>query len=109
MIHEVWFWLYVATKFLGVTCPFTSTVGSVLGLIGIIARYVFIGMLFFIAPEWWYGLVMLAVEWFTPIIIPRVDVEVMSKSGFWSFYSFVGSHLASLLVVLVYLFYFKVI
>lgn len=109
MFSETWFWLFLAVKVLGATCPFTSPIGSILGLISMIARYVFIGMLFFLAPEWWYGLVMLAVEWFAPVVIPRINPEEMRRNGIGMLYSSIGSHIAPLIVILVYLFFFKVI
>lgn len=108
MFSETWFWLYVATKVLGSTCPFTSPLGSIFALVGMLARYVFIGILFFFAPHWWYGLVMLLVDWFIPMILPRINPEDMRNNiGF--IYSQIGSHVAPLLVVLVYLYFFNVL
>lgn len=108
MFSEIWFWLYVVTIVLGSTCPFTSPLGSILSLVGMIARYVFIGILFFLAPHWWYGLIMLLVNWFVPIILPKINPEDM-RNSIGLIYSQVGSHVVPLLVVLVYLYFFKIL
>ena len=35
-------------------CPFTSKLGSVLGILDIVAFYVFVIIAFFVAPHWWH-------------------------------------------------------
>lgn len=109
MTSEIWFWLFILIKVLGATCPFTSPIGAILNLVGMVARYVFIGILFFTAPEWWYGLVMLAVEFFAPMFIPRIDVESMRTNNIGRLYSIIGSHACPIITILVYLYYYNVI
>ena len=108
MFSEIWFWLYVVTIVLGSTCPFTSPLGSILSIIGMLARYVFVGILFFLAHHWWYGLVMLLVYFLLIALIPKINPSDM-KSNIGFIYSQVGSHVAPLLVVLMYLYFFNVL
>lgn len=72
---ETWFWLFVAYKFIGATCPFTSKVGGLLSLVAMIASYIFIVLAFFFAPHWWHGLLLVAVMFFIPLLTPRINPD----------------------------------
>ena len=109
MFSEIWFWLYVVTIVLGSTCPFTSPLGSILSIIGMLARYVFVGILFFLAPHWWYGLVMLLVYFLLIVLIPKINPYDIKSNIVFFIYSQVGSHVAPLLVVLMYLYFFNIL
>lgn len=62
-------------------CPFTSKLGSVLSIFNIVAFYVFIIMVFFVAPHWWHGLIALAINFIIPLFTPRVDPNSFSNTA----------------------------
>ena len=99
----LWFWLFVAYKFISGTCPVTSPVGTILNFVSMIAGYVFVILTFFFAPHWWYGLILLAVSFFRPMANPA-DCSPGLRT-----YSMIFSHLCPVLMVLAYLSLFGVI
>lgn len=104
---KLWIILYVVSRILGLTCPFTSPIGTVLGTLDLIARYVFIVLCFFFAPHWWYGILVIALGILTLIFTPKIDVNNCGK-GMWV-YSMIGSHISPIVTILMYLSLFGVI
>lgn len=98
---EPWLILFIVEKILASTCPFTSKVGTAIGFVNLLARYAFIVLVFFFAPEWWYGLVAIAIDWLIPVVTPKPDLTGKSL-GLWV-YSMIGSHVAPILTVFMYL------
>lgn len=105
MYTQLWFWLYVVSVVLAGTTPRTNKLGSFLGGMTLVARFVFVVLLFFYAPYWWWGLVLIAVYFLTIRIIPRVDSE--NESLPFMLYSIIGSYINPILVVLMFVFFFK--
>lgn len=104
---ETWFWLFVAYKFIGATCPFTSKVGGLLSLVAMIVSYIFIVLAFFFAPHWWHGLLLVAVEFFIPLLTPRINPDCCGDT--FRGVSVIISHLAPILVLLMYLSLFGIL
>ena len=104
---ETWFWLFVAYKFIGATCPFTSKVGGLLSLVAMIASYIFIVLAFFFAPHWWHGLLLVAVMFFIPLLTPRINPDDCGVT--FRVVSGIISHLAPILVLLMYLSLFGIL
>jgi len=102
MIMESWIYLFVIERVLASTCPFTiKVVGQILGFVSMVATIAFVVLVFFFAPQWWYGLIALAIYLLTPSLTPRVDPNNTSAALWW--YSMVGSLLNPILVVLMYI------
>lgn len=103
----LWIWLFIAYKIIGSTCPFTSKIGSVLNFLSMIASYIFMILVFFFAPHWWYGLILIGISLIILFIIPRIDPnECGSKMRI---YSGIFSHLSPVLVILMYLSLFGIL
>lgn len=104
---ELWIWLFIAYKIIGATCPFTSKIGSVLIFLSMIASYIFMILVFFFAPHWWYGLVLIAITLITLFAIPKINPS--NCGSLMYFYSGIFSHLSPILVILMYLSLFGII
>lgn len=80
-MFKLWFWMYMLSKVVGILCPYTlGFIGQIVGTLTMIARYVFIVLVFIFAPEWWWGMVLLAFEFLLTVITPRVDASNMSSN-----------------------------
>lgn len=105
---ELWMILFVINKAIALTCPFTSSVGQILGYINVVARFVFIALLFFFSANWWYGIIALAIDFvIMPLIIPKFDPNGCGNG--MVIYSQIFSHLAPVISVFMYLSLFNVI
>ena len=104
---QMWFWLYVAERFLAASCPLTSKVGAVLGVFSLAATFVFVVLVFFLSEHWWYGLLLLAVALAAPFLVPRINPY--DCGCFARLYFGVFSHFVPVLVVLMYLSFFGVL
>ena len=78
---ELWMILIAIRAVIGSMCPFTSKLGSVLGVLNIIAFYVFVIIVFFVASHWWYGLIALAINFLVPLFTPRVDPNSFNNTA----------------------------
>ncbi len=103
----LWIWLYLANKLIGATCPFTSKLGGILNMLSMIAKFVFIILAFIFAPHWWYGLILLGISAFVPLLVPKINPESCGHA--MHIYSGIFSHISPILVVLMYLSFFGVI
>lgn len=104
---ELWIWLFIAYKIIGATCPFTSKIGSVLNFFAMIASYIFMILVFFFAPCWWYGLVLVAITLVTLFVIPKINPGNCGPAMY--IYSGLFSHLSPILVIFMYLSLFGII
>lgn len=104
---ETWIWLFVVERVIASLCPYTSKLGGILGWIVVVAEIVFIGLTFFIAPKWWYGLIALTIYFVVPVLMPRIDPNSMSAGQ--RTLSGIGSTFNYVIVVLMYLSLFHVI
>lgn len=98
---ETWIILFIINRLLSSTCPVTSPIGTLLGYVSIIAIIVFVGLTFWIAPDWWYGLVSIGIYLGVPFIVPKINSCTISNA-MWV-YSMIGSHANFIIVVLMYL------
>lgn len=103
----LWIWLLVGDRVLSALTPFTSKFGATINLLSMIAEIAFCIICFFYASAWWYGLIALAVYFFMPVFVPKLNPDNLSDryiaiSGTLSF-------LHPVLVVLMYLSLFNVI
>lgn len=98
---ELWMILIAIRAVINSLCPFTSKLGSVLGILDIVAFYVFVIIAFFVAPHWWHGLIALAINFIVPLFTPRVDPNSFSDMA--RLVSFVLSFISPLLTVGMYL------
>ena len=99
---ETWIYYLIVYKVLGSTCPFTIRgIGSILGIVSMVASIVFVGLTFFFAPQWWYGLVAGAIYLGVPLLTPRVYADD-TNIFFWG-YSILGSLTMPILLVLMYI------
>ncbi len=96
MFTQVWFWCFVASGFIAGMCPF----GGISGTLNLIARIVFMVLVFFKAEEWWYGLILIAINFLVPLLTPRVDPHAMTGGG--RLISVVGNIVALALTVVSY-------
>ena len=103
----LWFWLFVAYKFISCTSPFTSPIGSAFGFLSLIASFVFVILTFFFAPHWWYGLYTIGAMMLVLLVTPRIDPSECTPGQ--RIYSMVASHFLPVLIVLAYLSLFGVI
>lgn len=105
---ETWIYLFIANRILAATCPYTiKGIGQILGLVSIIACIVFIVLTFFFSKAWWYGFVACAIYFVTPMLAPKVNPY--STSTALIAYSNIGSIIAPILIVLMYLNLFGVL
>lgn len=105
MFSTVWFWLFVAERFIASTCPRTSKLGSILNMLSMAAILVFIVLSFFFAEQWYYGLILGAIYLLVPFFTPRVDANNMSGGGI--VWSMIGSHLVPFITIAIYICFFK--
>lgn len=73
------FVLYAVSEILAATCPFTSKIGSLLGVLVMFARYAFVILCFIFAPHWWYGFIPIGITILSWIVIN--DYPQASKYG----------------------------
>ena len=104
---ELWLILFIVNRVLAGLCPFTTKLGSVISTITFVATLVFMVLVFFFSPHWWYGLIVLAVFLVVPLLLPRIDPEGMSENA--RIMSGIGSTVNNIIVVLMYLVLFHVI
>ena len=104
---ETWIWLLIAYSIIVSTTPYTSKIGSFLGVVCAIAVPIFCFLCFFFAPKWWYGLVTLGIFFGVPLLTPRIDPNTMGNLS--RIYSGIFSHILPVLVVLMYLSLFGII
>lgn len=105
MASQLWFWLFIISVALSTTTPWTSKFGSILAAFSLVARAVFVILMFFFAPHWWWGLVLIAAYLLVIFTVPRVDPE--NKSMPLMLYSIIGSYITPIIVVLMYLSFFR--
>ena len=66
-------YLFIAIRIIAATCPYTiKGIGPVLGIVSMVAEIAFIALAFFYAPEWWYGIIALAIYFVIPLFVPKV-------------------------------------
>lgn len=99
--------LWAIKAFIAVTCPFTSKIGSALNVLAIIADVVFVVLLLFFAPHWWYALIALAITFVIMKFVPRLNPYDFGSIA--RLYSSIGSHISPILTVCMYLDLFHVI
>lgn len=104
---ETWIWLLILYRIIASTTPYTSKVGSFLGVVSLIGGLVFCVLCFFFAPEWWYGLVAFGIYFAVALFIPKIDPYRMSSIAL--IYSAIFSHTTLIIVLLMYLSLFGVI
>lgn len=104
---EIWIILFAVKVILSSLCPFTSKIGSIIGMVAMIATLVFIPLTFFFAPHWWYGLITLGLYFLLPLLLPRVNPMAMGTTA--RSLSGIGSIVSDVVVVLMYLYLFKVL
>lgn len=104
---EIWIILFAVRVILSSLCPFTSKIGSIFSMVTMIATLIFIPLTFFFAPHWWYGLITLGLYFLLPLLLPRVNPDTMSDNG--RILSGIGSIISDVVVVLMYLYLFKVL
>lgn len=104
---KLWILLFIVYKIIGATCPFTSKIGSLLNFLAMIAAYVFMILVFFFAPFWWYGLILIGISLILLFVIPRIDPS--ECGALMHLYSGLFSHLSPILVILMYLSLFGII
>lgn len=103
----LWLWLLIGDRILAALTPFTSKIGALLNTLAVISEFVFMVLVFFFAPEWWYGLIGVGVFVLTPVIMPKINPDELSDgyvavTGLLSF-------LHPVLVTLMYLSLFNVL
>ena len=104
---ELWLILLVINRVLASLCPFTTKIGSVISMLTFVASLVFIVLVFFFAPHWWYGLIAVAIFLVVPHLLPRINPDAMSENA--RILSGIGSTVNNIIVVLMYLALFHVI
>ncbi len=104
MFSSVWCWLFIANRIIAGTCPRTSSLGSILGLLNMAATFVFIILSFIFAEHWYYGLILCAIYFILPVFLPRIDTNNMSIGE--EAWSMIGSHIAPLIYVAIYICFF---
>lgn len=104
---ELWIWMLIANRIIAATCPFTSKIGAIFGIVKLIAVPIFCILCFFYATYWWYGLVAWAIYIFTVLLIPKINPNEAGE--LFRTYSGIFSHIDILIVVLMYLSLFKII
>ena len=87
MFTELWFWLFVAYRIIASTCPFTSVLGQLLGLVAMAGRFVFILIVLFCSEHWWWALLLALIDVLLIFIIPpprEITLGVKAYSGIFS-------------------------
>ena len=97
-----WMWLLAIKQFLNLTCPYTRPIISVLSIFELTASVAFFILIPFFAPHWWYILIAICIYLVTIIITPRIDANA-PRAQVFHIYSFVGSIVSPVLLVLMYL------
>lgn len=105
MFSQLWFWLFIVSIALGATIPKTNKFGSILSALTLVARFVFVVLMFFNAPHWWWGLVLIAEYMLVIAIVPRVNPDNQSLP--FVLYSVVGSYINPIIVLFMYLSFFR--
>ena len=72
-----------------------------------VASYIFIVLSFFFAPHWWHGLLLLAVMFIVPLLTPKINPYTCSPT--FKTISGILSHVAPVLVLLMYLSLFGIL
>ena len=99
---DIWIYLFISKQILTATCPFTiKTFGQMLGVVTMVATLVFVVLTFFFAQQWWYGLISCVIYIFVPMFVPKVNAYSTNKA--FITYSNIGSLVAPILVVLMYI------
>ena len=82
MFSEPWFWFLIAGKVLNSLCPYTiEGIGPIVSILNMLARIVFLVLVFFFANEWWYGLLAIVANFIVPFFLPRIDPYNLSELG----------------------------
>lgn len=102
---ETWLVLFVINRVLASLCPFTTKIGSVISSLAFVATLVFMVLVFFFAPHWWYGLIVVGLFLLVPHLMPRINPEALSENA--RIISGIGSTVNNIIVVLMYLALFK--
>ena len=77
-----WLWMYILSKAIGGLCPFTfGGLGSILIMLTMLSRYIFIVLSFIFAPAWWYGLILIGVELVMPLLLPKINPAEMGDGA----------------------------
>lgn len=92
--------LLAVKAILAATCPFTSKIGGLLNLLAMIADTVFVILLAFFAPHWWYAIVAAVIYFVITMLIPKVTTDDYGSVA--RFYSAIGSHLSPILTLFMY-------
>lgn len=101
---KTWLILFIVCEFISATAPITSkVVGQALGLVSVIAKFVFMALVFFFAPHWWYGLITLGIFFLLPMFV-QVNPNAVQRNPIASIYSIIASHLQPIVIVLMYYF-----
>jgi len=99
---ETWIYLLIVKQLLTSTCPYTIIgIGQLLDIASMFATIVFIVLTFFVAPHWWYGLIACAIYLVVTMAAPRVNQY--STNVAFIIYSNIGSIVAPILLMLMYL------
>jgi len=104
---ETWIWLLIAYSIISNTTPYTSKIGALFEMLTIIAVPIFCLLCFFFADEWWYGLIALGIYLLGILVFPKINPDNMGTAA--RVYSGIFSHIAPIIVVLMYLSLFEVI
>ena len=99
--------LFIVNRVLAGICPFTSKIGSVLSWLSIVAVWVLMALTVFLAPHWWYGLVVVGLYFIVPLLLPRINPGAMSDKA--RIVSDIGSDINIAITVVLYLMLFGVI
>lgn len=102
---ETWLVLFVINRMLASLCPFTTKLGNVISTIAFVATLVFMVLVFFFAPHWWYGLIVVGLFLLVPHLMPRINPEALNENA--RIISGIGSTVNNIIVVLMYLALFK--
>ena len=102
---ETWLVLFIINRVLASLCPFTTKLGNVISTITFVATLVFMVLVFFFAPHWWYGLIVVGLFLLVPHLMPRINPETLNENA--RIISGIGSTVNNIVVVLMYLALFK--
>lgn len=106
---ELWMVLMIAKKIIDGLCPFTSKFLAMLGIIFLVAEFVFIALCFFFGTEWWFGFIALAIYIIPSMLIPKVDASAFERKPIARLFSTVGSLVSKVLLIGMYLSLFKIV
>lgn len=105
MFSEPWLLFLIAGKVLSSLCPYTiEDIGPIISILNMLARIVFLILVFFFAKEWWYGLVAILLNFIVPFFLPRVDPKNLSEIG--QAFSVGGSALSVVMTIMSYVMLF---